>query len=242
MTGVLVHLVVYAAVNGLLLGIWYLAGAATPFWPVWVLAPWGAGLAIHAGVVAVTAPARMRRRRRRRRAAAASAGRTWIAAMFTDLVGSSALAERLGDEAWARLIGSYRRTVETVAAAHGGAVIGTQGDGVLLRFDSPAKALRAAAALQRQFARRRDDGDALPPVRVGIHAGEAVAVGGDVLGQMVNVAARIADAAGADEVLVSEPVADHAPPEMAFDDRGLQSVKGSDKARHILALRWRGVE
>lgn len=239
MTGVLVHLVVYLAVNASIVGVWYLTGADDPFWPVWVLVPWGCALLIHAGVMLVTAPTRRRRRRARRGQADGSA---WIAAMFTDLVGSSALAERLGDTAWSRLIAEYRRSIQGVVQGQGGSVIGTQGDGVLLRFDSPAQALRAAAAIQRRFARERDDGKRIPPVRVGIHAGEAVAVKGDVLGQMVNVAARIAAAAGPDEVMVSEPVADHAPPGTQFEDRGLHPLKGSDKPRHLLALRWRGYD
>lgn len=240
MTGVLVHAVVYAAVNGLLVGLWWLGDRDPTFWPKWVAGPWGVGFVIHAGVMLVTAPSRLLRRRRasRRRARSGADGPTWIAAMFTDLVGSTALAERLGDAAWSALIDRYRRTARAVVAPHGGRVIGTQGDGLLLRFDSPAQALHAAGELQRRFARERADGSALPPVRVGVHAGEAIAVGGDVLGQMVNVAARIAEAAAPDEVLVSEPVADHAPPELGFDDRGLHTLRGSDKPRHLLALRW----
>lgn len=241
MTGVLVHFVVYAAVVSLLIGVWYLGGADPAFWPKWIALPWGAALVIHAGVMFVTAPARMRARRRARKGGTGG-GRQWIAAMFTDMVGSSALARTMGDQAWTRLVTGYRRTIEGVVQGQGGSVIGTQGDGVLLRFDSPVQALRAAAAIQRRFARERDDGKRIPPVRVGIHAGEAVAVKGDVLGQMVNVAARIAAAAGPDEVLVSEPVADHAPPGTQFDDRGLHRLKGSDKPRHLLALRWRGYD
>lgn len=236
MTGVLIHLVVYVAANALLVGIWSM-GDREGFWPMWVLGPWGAALLIHAGVMLVTAPARMRRRRRMR-AGRQETGAAWIAAMFTDIVGSSALAERMGNQAWAAMIADYRRVAESVAAAHDGRVMGTQGDGLLLRFDSPGRALHCAGALQRRFAQAREHGDTLPPVRVGIHAGEAVAMNGDVLGQMVNVAARIADAAGPHEVLVSEPVADHAPPGLAFEDRGLHPVRGSDKARHLLALRW----
>lgn len=241
MTGVLIHLVVYAAVNGMLVGVWYLTGRDGAFWPVWAMAPWGAALVIHAGVTVVTAPARHRRRRRASKAAAQRRGDgpTWIAAMFTDLVGSSALAERMGDADWARLIGGYRRVTEAIAGSHGGTLIGTQGDGLLLRFGSPGDALRCARALQRRFEQDRNDGGTLPPVRIGVHAGEAMAVGGDVLGQMVNVAARIADAAGPDEILVSEPVADHAEPDAAFDDRGLHQLRGSAKPRHLLALRWR---
>jgi adenylate cyclase len=250
MTAVAVHLVVYLAVNGLLLFVWMMSGgpAEDGFWPVWVMVPWGTGLAVHAGI-ALTLRATRRKRRARRRArrgsdAAAARpadGKSWIAAMFTDIVGSTQLAEHMGDDDWTKLIADYRRMAQTVAEAHHGTIIGTQGDGLLLRFGSPADAVRCGGALQRRFAAERDSGRSLPPVRIGIHAGQAWAVDGDVLGQMVNLAARIAAIAGPDEVLVSEPVADHALPDVAFDDRGLQSLRGASTPRHLLALRWRGV-
>lgn len=250
MTGVAVHLVVYLAVNGLMLFIWLMTGGPGEpgFWPLWIMVPWGTGLAVHAGV-ALTFRASRRKRRARRDArkngGAALApngdGKSWIAAMFTDIVGSTQLAERMGDDAWTKLIADYRRMAQSVAEAHHGTVIGTQGDGVLLRFASPADAVRCGGALQRRFAAERDSGRSLPPVRIGIHAGQAWAVDGDVLGQMVNLAARIAAIAGPDEVLVSEPVADHALPDVAFDDRGLQPLRGASTPRHLLALRWRGI-
>jgi class 3 adenylate cyclase len=74
-------------------------------------------------------------------------------------------------------------------------------------------------------------------VRIGIHAGQAMGRDGDVIGQMVNVAARVADAAGPGEVLVTEPVADHTGGGVRFDDRGLQELKGVPEPRHVLALR-----
>jgi class 3 adenylate cyclase len=211
MTGVAVHLVVYLAVNGLLLFVWMMSGgpAEESFWPVWVMVPWGAGLAVHAGVaLTIRAATRKRRRQRRRGARRASTdqadGKSWIAAMFTDIVGSTQLAERMGDDAWTKLIADYRRMAQSLAEAHHGSIIGTQGDGLLLRFGSPADAVRCAGALQRRFAAERDGGRSLPPVRIGIHAGQAWAVDGDVLGQMVNLAARIAAIAGPDEVLVRD--------------------------------------
>lgn len=249
MTGVAVHLVVYLAVNGLLLFIWMMSGGPMEegFWPIWVMVPWGVGLAVHAGI-ALTLRASRRKRRARRRARKGGGepsrpadGKSWIAAMFTDIVGSTQLAERMGDDDWTKLIGEYRRMAQSVAEAHHGTIIGTQGDGLLLRFASPADAVRCGGALQRRFAAERDSGRSLPPVRIGIHAGQAWAVDGDVLGQMVNLAARIAAAAGPDEVLVSEPVADHALPDVAFDDRGLQPLRGASTPRHLLALRWRGM-
>lgn len=254
------HLVVYLAVNGFLVLLWLATGGepalladplealrAPGFWPKWPAMGWGIGLAVHLGVGSARRTRRGRRRRARPPATpdAASAGSRderpgtrWIAAMFTDLVDSSALASTMGDEAWAELIGAYRSSVRRVIAARAGAEVGTQGDGFLLRFDSPGEALRAAIELQRTFSDDRDAGIEHPPVRIGVHAGQAVAADGDVLGQMVNLAARVADAAEPDEILVTEAVADHAPPDVKFDDRGLVYLRGAPAPRHLLAVRW----
>lgn len=262
MTSVVIHLVVFAIVNAFLVLLWLLTGGGAEalgapvraaredgFWPLWVLVSWGVGLALHVGIAVPIIVTRRRRRRRRARRAAREAlgvagavagpatGKHWIAAMFTDICDSSGLAARLGDDEWGDVIAAHRRAVREVAAAHDGTEVGTQGDGFLLRFDSPRAAVRCAVALQERFATDRAAGTFTPAVRIGIHAGEALAQDGDVLGQMVNVAARVADAAGPGEVLVTEPVADHAPAELDFEDRGLQALRGARAPRHLLALR-----
>lgn len=255
MTVVVIHAVVWAVGSCLLVLGWLMAGGSTAvleapftgarehgFWPLWIIVGWGGLLALHAGItIPIAVKVRRRRRRKRREGAAPSQreGKTWLAAMFTDITGSTALTAQLGDDAWSELIAAHRRTVRELARAHGGTEVGTQGDGTLLRFPSPAQAVDCAVALQRRLDEERSDGTAVPPVRIGIHAGQAVAQDGDVLGRMVNLAARVADAAGPHEILVTEPVADHASPASAFDDRGLQELKGFDAPRHVLAVRWR---
>ncbi|MFN8041518.1 MAG: adenylate/guanylate cyclase domain-containing protein [Acidimicrobiales bacterium] len=164
--------------------------------------------------------------------------RRWVAVLFTDVVESTSLNQRLGDDAWAELLADHRRVVRAAVAAHEGVEVGTQGDGFLLRFESPEDAVRCAAALQTELASARDRGDALE-VRMGVHAGEVVHHDGDdVVGTVVNLAARVTDSAGPGEILVTEPVADHLPDDVVLVDRGLRQLKGFDRPRHLLAVVW----
>ncbi|HSK24988.1 MAG TPA: adenylate/guanylate cyclase domain-containing protein [Egicoccus sp.] len=249
------HALVYVAVNVLLVLLWLMlggdwAGASDPlaaargsgFWPFWVMAVWGVALALHAALVVVVRSRRRSRRRDRAEAAGAGnrSGTRWVAAMFTDIVGSTALAARLGDADYADVLVAHRRTVREVIAAADGREVGTQGDGFLVTFASPRQATACAVALQRRLAEDRDDADRVPHVRIGVHAGEVHERDGDVVGQVVNVAARVADSAGPDEVVVTETVAEHAPADVAVDDRGVHQLEGLPTPRHLLTLRWHG--
>ncbi len=272
--GFLVHLVVFAAVNALLVLLWAVgeqdistmdaltdpvaAARDHDFWPLWVIAPWAAALVIHLAIAVQVHRLRQRRRRRAwleakraRRAGQVPAAaaqpvipsRRWVVALFTDVVGSSGLAESLGDDEWSEIIGHHRRAVRACLAAHGGAEVGTQGDGFLLRFDRPAEAVRCAVDLQRGFEADREAGRFTPPVRIGLHAGEAVgADDGDLIGRALNVASRVMALAGPGEIMVTEPVADQLGPDVVMEDRGLQELRGIGQHRHLLAIQWREEE
>jgi class 3 adenylate cyclase len=247
-----IHALFFVVVNAAIVLGWLMAGG-TPdavrspiiaardsgFWPLWLIVGWGSLLVLHIGLTVLIAGAR-RGGSDGDGDIGGGTGRPWLAVMFTDLTGSTALASELGDEAWSELITTYRRIVRDVAAAHDGSEVGTQGDGILLRFRSPREAADCAQELQQRLDEVRTDGSEMPPVKVGLHAGQAMERDDDVLGQMVNIAARVADAADGDEILVTEPVADHAREEMAFEDRGLLELKGVEGARHVLAMRWNG--
>lgn len=245
MRHVAIHLLAYVTVNAVLVVIWLMIGGSAEslssplaaareagFWPLWVIVGWGAVLALHAGITAVTSLPRGGRR------AQDTSGTPWVAVMFTDLTDSTALAEDLGDGAWSEMITDYRETVREIARANDGTEIGTQGDGMLIRFDAPAEAVECAAAMQRRFATGRDNGATTPPVRIGVHAGQVVARDEDLLGHVVNVASRVTDVAGPHEIIVTEPVADHARHSAEFDDRGLRPLDGLAEPRHLLAVRW----
>jgi class 3 adenylate cyclase len=169
----------------------------------------------------------------------AVSGRHWVAVMFTDLVGSTDLAERLGDQRWHALLAAHRRLVRECVGANRGTEVGTQGDGFLVRFDSPDAAVTCAVAIQRRTAVSRRSEPLMPELRVGIHAGEVMADDDDLIGRVINLAARINEAAEPGEILVTEPAADHLSPGVSLVDRGLRPLKGVGQPRHLLAVAWR---
>ena len=123
------------------------------------------------------------------------------ALVFTDIVDSTTLTERMGDRDWVDLWTSHSADIRDITNQHDGTVIKMLGDGSMLAFDSTRAAVEAALAIQAST------GDAFA-VRIGIHAGEVVPAEGDLFGVAVNKAARVASIAGGGEVLVSSVVAD----------------------------------
>lgn len=165
--------------------------------------------------------------------------RRYVVAMFVDVVGSTALNEALGDDRWASVRRSFRTLVDDCVSASGGWEANTTGDGVLARFDDPSAAANAAVELLRRLERQREETGFAPSVRVGIHSGDAMAEGDDIIGNVVNLAARVTDAADADEIFVTEHVADHLDDRHTTAGRGLHTLKGVARPRHLLALVWR---
>jgi class 3 adenylate cyclase len=217
------------------------------FWPVWPMLAWGVLVVIHGVVAVVTLPRRALRATRRPAIPVphtpalvhdATPRRRWLVVMFTDICDSTSENERLGDEAWHAVLEQYRGVVRTAIAARNGSEIATAGDGFLLSFDSPSEAVLAGVDIQRALAdARRTDPDA-PHARIGLHAGDVVDDGTDVLGHVVNLASRVSAAAERDEILVTEPVADQLVGSLRVEDRGLQPLKGVSQPRHLLAVRW----
>jgi class 3 adenylate cyclase len=167
-----------------------------------------------------------------------SAGRQWVAVMFTDLVGSTGLAESLGDSTWHEILASHRQVVRQCLTDHQGTEVGTQGDGFLVRFETPDAAVACATSLHRSMSETRTAGSFVPELRIGIHAGEAVSDDNDLVGRVINLAARVTDAAEPGEILITEPVADHLSPGIGLVDRGLKPLKGFAQPRHLLAVVW----
>ena len=164
--------------------------------------------------------------------------RKWVTVMFTDIANSTGLTEDLGDDEWSRILSGHRELVRNLFVAHGGEVVGTQGDGCLGRFPTPAEAVLCAVEVQREIAHTREDTHFPLQVRIGVHAGEAVEDDGDLVGRVVNVAARVTAETSPGEILVTEPVADYLGGQLRFEDRGLRELRGLTQPRHLLAVRW----
>lgn len=124
--------------------------------------------------------------------------------LFTDIVGSTTLAERLGDQRWFDVLQEHNDLVCEQVVRHGGEVVKNQGDGFMVSFRSARRALLAAIEIQRALdGHRRSHPEHPLHVRIGVHSGEVVADASDLHGRNVVLASRITALAGRDEVLAS---------------------------------------
>ena len=151
--------------------------------------------------------------------------------LFTDIVGSTELAARLGDAAWRELLERHHAIVRRELARFQGRELDTAGDGFFAAFDGPARAVLAAAAL-------RDPLRAIGlEIRAGLHTGECEVSDGKIVGIAVSIGARISSLAGPGDVLVSSTVKDLvAGSGLRFEDRGEHQLKGIPEAWHLFAL------
>jgi class 3 adenylate cyclase/pimeloyl-ACP methyl ester carboxylesterase len=151
--------------------------------------------------------------------------------LFTDIVGSTALATRLGDQAWRETLRRHDSLVRDLLAQHRGREIHHTGDGFLALFDGPGRAIRCAAAISRGV---RSLG---LEVRAGLHTGEVEIGDEEVAGIAVHIAARVTSAAGGGEVLVSRTVRDLvAGSGIQFEERGEHSLKGVAEPWQLFAV------
>lgn len=152
--------------------------------------------------------------------------------LFSDIVGSTATLERVGDKAWVKLLRQHNERIRQVIDRHRGREVATLGDGFVALFDSATRAALAAAQMDRAV----EDLDL--HLRVGLHTGEVEITGGQARGVAVHAAARVAALAGEGEVLVSGTTRDLLDGSgLDFEDRGSHELKGLSGARPIFALR-----
>ena len=163
-----------------------------------------------------------------------------VAILFSDIEGSTALNEELGDKAWVRLLERHDRVVRRCVADHGGHVIKTQGDGFMVAFGPASDAVDCAVAVQRSLRpRRRRPLDPDVRVRIGIHRGQAVRRDNDLFGRNVAYAARVAGLAAGGEILVSEPVAAEVVESHRLAEVREAELKGFSGAHQVHVVEWR---
>ena len=157
--------------------------------------------------------------------------------MFTDIVGSTNLAEEMGDEAWGRLLRWHDDTLRALIARHGGEVVKSTGDGFFAAFESARNGVEAAIGIQQAL--RETPGLSLP-VRIGLHTADANRLGGDYSGTGVHVAARVAALAGGGEILASaETVAEAGPSvEGRTGVPATTTLKGVTKPVDLVGISW----
>jgi adenylate cyclase len=158
-----------------------------------------------------------------------------VAIVFTDLAGFSTWALDAGDTMAVELLRRVAKAVEPVVAAHGGKVIKRLGDGIMAVFAEPEEAV-AAALESRDAVGALDIGGHRPRMRAGVHVGRPRMLGGDYLGVDVNIAARVAAAAGPGEVLVSDTVCDRLPENVRLRRKWRFSGKGTPAQTKVFAV------
>ena len=129
-----------------------------------------------------------------------------VTIVFTDIVDSTVVLGRLGDQAWLDVLRRHNVVIAAATTAHGGTVVETQGDGAMLAFSSARQGVTCAIAIQREIRLAFDDRSLPIRVRIGVHTGDALQEADHFYGTTVHYAARVASQARGGEVLVSSVV------------------------------------
>ena len=152
--------------------------------------------------------------------------------LFTDVVGSSQIATRLGDAKWAQTLIRHNQAIRRAIDRFGGKEIKSTGDGFLATFDGPARGIRCAVAI-RQSMRELEI-----PIRIGLHTGECEKLGSDIGGIGVHIASRVAAMSEEGTVLVTRTVKDLVSGSgVEFADRGEHSLRGVEGSWRLYEVR-----
>ncbi len=164
-----------------------------------------------------------------------------VTILFCDMVDYAGMTERLGDHTSRQLLHEEHRLVRHALARHGGREVKVQGDGFMIAFGGVARALRCAIDIQ-QTTRGYVPPAGMEPiaVHIGVHTGDALAEEGDYLGHTVIVASRLADVAGAGEILVSSLSQQlvQGSGEFTFAEHRETQLKGMARAQLSATLAW----
>jgi class 3 adenylate cyclase len=160
--------------------------------------------------------------------------------LFTDIVDSTSLTRRIGDDAAMELLAVHDSIVREALTDFGGREIKHLGDGIMASFVSAASAVKCASRVQREVARHgRENKDRPFNVRLGIAAGEPVEHHNDLFGVTVQLASRLCSHAQAQQILVSNVVAELCEGKaLPFEDLGEVELKGFDQPVRAHAVSW----
>jgi class 3 adenylate cyclase len=165
--------------------------------------------------------------------------------VFTDIEGSTAMMERLGEGDWLEIMVAHSKLVRSLVAEYGGDVVKSQGDGFMMVFSSARSALGCAIELQRAVARfNATNVERSLRVRIGVHTGNIFEVEGDFLGRAVVLAARITGRARGGEVLVSAASKQYTKDlrRWEYGASTSLSLKGLTRAERVYSLDWRAAQ
>jgi predicted ATPase/class 3 adenylate cyclase/DNA-binding CsgD family transcriptional regulator/tetratricopeptide (TPR) repeat protein len=173
-------------------------------------------------------------------------GTVTVTFLFTDIEGSTALLQRLGEGVYAQVLAGHHALIRSALAAHDGKEIDTQGDGFFAVFSAPRACVAAVLQMQRAIEAHGWPGGERVRVRMGIHCGEAAWTAAGLVGLEVHRAARVAAVAHGGQVLVSEAAAvlvrDRLPPGAALTDLGSHRLKDLGRPELIFQLDAAGLQ
>jgi len=161
--------------------------------------------------------------------------------VFADLTGSTGVFETLGNAKATQTITRLTHWIGQVCEAHAGRVVKNLGDGVLAVFPSGAKAVDAVVAMQRDHQKRilKWPENLRMRLQVGVASGEIVEVDGDCYGDAVNVASRLSDLSGADQIWATDTVVQQlSSRDVRFRSLGPINIRGKAEARVVYRIEW----
>jgi class 3 adenylate cyclase len=160
--------------------------------------------------------------------------------LFTDLVGSTDMTQRLGDEGAMQVLRVHDRIVRNAVAATDGSEVKHTGDGIMASFASAARAIECAIATQRALDEHNASAEHPVQVKIGVSAGEPVTEHDDLFGAAVQLAARACDRASAGVILVSTAVRELCRGKtFSFEMRGPYELKGFEEQVQLFEVAWR---
>jgi class 3 adenylate cyclase len=161
-----------------------------------------------------------------------------VTLMFTDIEGSTAANQRLGDDRWLAILAVHDRLLRRCVRSNRGHVIKTQGDSFMVAFAVPDNALACAVTIQQQLV-TLDVGERVAlRVRIGLHTGPAIARGRDLFGINVATAARVAGEARGGEILVTDQFAERLTGEHDVGQSRKVSLKGITGTHRVRSVQW----
>ena len=168
------------------------------------------------------------------------------AIMFTDMEGSTAQTQRLGDHAAMKVLRSHDSITRAALAAHRGVEVKHTGDGIMASFESVTDVLDCAIAVQQGVEAHNSEAasdDERFHVRIGIGAGEPLTERGDLFGAVVQLAARLCDSASPDRICLTESVRDLAiGKRFPFGPVEELDLKGFDDPVRVVSLNWQDAD
>ena len=163
-----------------------------------------------------------------------------VAVLFTDIAGSTALTQELGDAGAQEVVRAHNKIVRENLTRYQGREVKHTGDGMMCSFDQPTHAVEAAVEIQKETVQLRSANAQLPlKLKIGINAGEPIAEDNDLFGTTVQLAARIVDKAQADQIFVSETVKGICTGKgVSFKAAGGYAMKGFDGDVQLYEVMW----